>query len=76
MPIEINGQRYYHTAEVCQRIGISRPTLFRWLKRGILEKSQKDRRGWRLFTDDDLSRLEAETRRVDVVVHTNHNSVS
>jgi predicted site-specific integrase-resolvase len=75
MPIEINGQRYYYTMEVCQRIGISRPTLFRWLKRGILEKSYKDRRGWRVFTQDDLSRLVAEAGRIDVILHTNHNGV-
>jgi len=67
MPTEINGQRFYHTSEVCQRVGISQPTLFRWLRRGILEKLHKDRRGWRIFTEDDLGRIQAEARRIDVI---------
>lgn len=67
MPTEINGQRFYHTSEVCQRVGISRPTLFRWLRRGILEKLHKDRRGWRIFTEDDLGRIQAEARRIDII---------
>lgn len=32
MPVVINDQTYYRTAEICRMIGISRNTLFRWLK--------------------------------------------
>lgn len=65
MPREFNGQRYYETSEVCQKAGISRPTLFRWLKRGILPRLHRDRRGWRLFTEDDLKKIQAEANRVE-----------
>ena len=61
MPTIINGEKYYRTAEVCQKAGISRSTLFRWLSDGSFEDVQMiDRRGWRLFTEDDLARLKAE----------------
>jgi len=66
MPIEIDEQIYYGTSETCKKIGISRATLFRWLKEGILEKSYRDRRGWRLFTEDDLNKIRAEADRVTV----------
>jgi len=66
MPREINGQKYYGTLESCEKIGISRPTLFRWLKAGILEKKRKDRRGWRVFTEEDLNKIKAEARRIQV----------
>ena len=66
MPIEINGTRYYDTSEVCEKVSISRPTLFRWLKRGILSKLHRDRRGWRLFTEDDLSKIHVEASRIEV----------
>ena len=67
MPVTVNGQTYYRTAEVCRTIGISRTTFFRWLKEGILrEAKQRDRRGWRLFTEDELSRFEAEANRIVV----------
>ena len=66
MPMEINGRMYYRTLEAYKKSGISRATLFRWLKEGILEKSHRDRRGWRLFTEDDLNKIQAEARRIKV----------
>jgi DNA-binding transcriptional MerR regulator len=66
MPIEINNLTYYRTSDTCIKAGISRATLFRWLKAGVLEKSYRDRRGWRLFTDADLNKIQAEVNRVEV----------
>jgi excisionase family DNA binding protein len=66
MPIEINGQVYYKTSEACKKTGISRATLFRWLQAGILEKYYKDRRGWRLFTEDDLNKIRKEAEKINV----------
>jgi hypothetical protein len=66
MPREIDGKRYYEATEVCNRAGISRPTLFRWLKRGLLINLHRDRRGWRLFTEEDLNKIRAEATRIEV----------
>lgn len=66
MPIQINGQKYYRTSEACMKTDISRATLFRWLKVGVLKKSCRDRRGWRLFTEEDLNKIQAEVNRVEV----------
>jgi DNA-binding transcriptional MerR regulator len=66
MSVKINGQTYFRTSEACAKTGISRATLFRWLKAGILKKSYRDRRGWRMFTKDDLNRIKAEARRIEV----------
>jgi DNA-binding transcriptional MerR regulator len=65
MPVTLNGQTYYRTAEVCRMVGISRNTLFRWLKGRVLtETEHRDRRGWRLFTDREVIRLRAEANRL------------
>ena len=64
MPIQINGQTYYRTSEACMKTGISRATLFRWLKAGVLKKSYRDRRGWRLFTESDISKIKAEANKI------------
>ena len=65
MPVTINGQIYYRTAEVYRMIGISRNTLYRWLQLGVLGKSElRDRRGWRLFTRDEVDTLKAENTRI------------
>ncbi len=66
MPIEIEGQIYFRTSEACRKTGISRATLFRWLKAGILEKSYKDRRGWRMFTEENLKKIQTEAKRIEV----------
>jgi excisionase family DNA binding protein len=66
MPTEISGEVYYTTSEVCKETGISRPTLFRWLRQGVLKEIRKDRRGWRLFTEDDLNAIKTETGRIEV----------
>ena len=65
MPVTINGQTYYRTAEVCRMVDISRNTLFRWLKDGVLKESEhRDRRGWRLFTEAQVDRLKQEANRI------------
>ncbi len=65
MSVTVNGETYYRTAEVCQIVGISKTTFFRWLKGGIFKEAEyRDRRGWRLFTEDELSRFKAESHRI------------
>ena len=65
MSVTINGQSYYRTAEVCLMVGIGKSTLFRWIKEGIIKEAEhRDRRGWRLFTEDEIDRLEVEVNRI------------
>jgi len=68
MSVEMNGQIYYRTAEVCRMVGISRNTLFRWLKDGKTDGVEyRDCRGWRLFTPqqvDAIRRQNAEVREL------------
>ena len=67
MPIKIGGQHFYGTTETCQKTGISRATLYRWLRKGLISKQRKDRRGWRLFTDEDLQKIQAEIGRIEII---------
>ena len=68
MPVTLSGRKYYRTAEVCRKVGISRTTLFRWLTEGIFsEPEHRDRRGWRLFTEDEVNKMEAEANRISKV---------
>ena len=68
MPVAINGQKYYRTSEACQMVGISRTTLLRWLRQGNLKLPEyRDRRRWRLFTEDDVDRLNLEANRITAI---------
>lgn len=64
MPVRIDGRTYYRTAEVCRMVGISRNTLFRWLKTGVArEATGRDRRGWRLFSRNQIEEIKTEVNR-------------
>jgi excisionase family DNA binding protein len=66
MSILINSETYYRTREVCQMVGISRATLLRWLRNGVLQGiSHRDRRGWRLFAEADIKRIEEEANKIE-----------
>ena len=65
MPTTINSETYYRTTEVCQMVGISRSTLLRWLSSGIVKDVRhRDRRGWRVFTEVDIKRVENEANKI------------
>jgi len=65
MPVKMSGQTYYRTAEVCQMVGISKSTFFRWTKEDVMSEAEhRDRRGWRLFTEDEIDKLRREVNRV------------
>ena len=65
MPVKINGRIYYRTAEVCQTVGIGKSTLFRWIRQNIVKDAEyRDRKGWRLFAEDELLSLKSETNKI------------
>lgn len=66
MPQQIKGRTYYRTSEACRMAGVSKATFFRWIKEGILDDvGRKDRNGWRLFTQGDISKIKAEASRTN-----------
>ena len=59
MPVKIQGETYYRTSEACRIAGIGRSTFLRWLRKGAMnDASHRDKRGWRLFTSEDVKRIE------------------
>jgi len=65
MPVVIDNQTYYRTAEVCRKLGISRNTLFRWLQKGSLGSTEyRDWRGWRLFTTAQVEIMKMRTNHI------------
>lgn len=68
MPVVINDETYYRTAEVCRLVGVSRNTLFRWIKEGVLSDVEyRDWRGWRLFTPVQVETVRSKTSRVTAI---------
>ena len=69
MPVVVDDRTYYRTAEVCRLLGISRNTLFRWLRGSVFSNVEyRDWRGWRLFTADQIETIRAHTSQVTAIV--------
>ena len=68
MPVVINGQTYYRTAEVCRMVGIGRNTLFRWLKESdFVQEEHRDFRGWRLFTKAQIDTIKDKASQISTI---------
>jgi MerR family transcriptional regulator/heat shock protein HspR len=50
--------RYMTTAQAAKRLGIHPQTLRRWERDGVISPAMR-RRGLRIFTSEDLERIEA-----------------
>jgi DNA-binding transcriptional MerR regulator len=66
MTAKIGHQTYYRTGEAMRQARISRATLLRWMKNGTVQEAlHRDRRGWRLFTKEEVALLEKEARKMN-----------
>lgn len=52
VPTKLNGRTFYRASEVARIAGIHRLTLLRWIREGRLAEVDRDRNGWRLFSED------------------------
>jgi len=60
----IDNKTYYLTTEACEMANISRGTLFRWIKVGIIPEAKlKNRNGWRLFSEAEVKALKKEAQK-------------
>ena len=46
-----------NTAKVAEILGISKSTLLRWISSGLIEDAQRNRKGWRVWSNEDIQRL-------------------
>jgi hypothetical protein len=75
MPLIIEGQTYYRTAEAFRMIGVSRNTLYRWLRKDILGDTEyRDSRGWRLFTREEINIINKAINHVSIIDKTEINN--
>jgi hypothetical protein len=67
MPVHIDGVEYYHTNEACSEAGITKNTYLRWVaSQDYPDVSYRDRRGWRLFTKEEVEHLKQEANKIQV----------
>ena len=47
----------YKTNEVCEMFDISRATLFRWEREGLITGPPRDWRNWRVYTAENVDQI-------------------
>lgn len=45
------------TAEVAEIVGVSKDTILRWLKQGLIKEPKRDKRRWRVFSHSDTTAI-------------------
>ncbi len=71
MPFNLDGQTFYRMSEACKLAGTNRNTVLRWIRQGkVFDVEQRDRNGWRLFTQSDVKRLTDRVNQIYKVVKT------
>jgi len=54
---EMPKRKLYKTNEVCEMFDISRATLFRWEREGLISGPPRDWRNWRLYTAENVEQI-------------------
>jgi DNA-binding transcriptional MerR regulator len=58
----------YKACQVCDLFDISKATLFRWEREGVITQPARDWRNWRLYTKNNVDEIEKVIRARKVVV--------
>ena len=53
-----NGDEGIKANQVCQLFDISKATLFRWEREGVIARPARDWRNWRLYTPKKVDEIE------------------
>ena len=49
--------RRYKPKDICGRFDISKATLFRWEREGLITRVGRDWRNWRLYSDNNIQQI-------------------
>ena len=55
---DINEDKGIKAIQVCQLFDISKATLFRWEREGVIARPTRDWRNWRLYTQKNVDEIE------------------
>lgn len=65
---EIRKLSGYKTNQVCDLLDISKATLFRWEREGLISGPPRDWRNWRLYTRENVAEIQKMIRTRKLVM--------
>ncbi len=57
MIVQANSKKRFKTIEVCKLFDVSRATLFRWEREGLISDPPRDWRNWRVYTTQNIKEI-------------------
>jgi len=63
-----NAGRIYRIGELAKELDRSTLTIKKWEENGLIPKARRDSRGWRYYTEDDISRIREILEKHDYFV--------
>jgi CheY-like chemotaxis protein len=55
--------KFYSSKDVCEQLQISKSTLFKWEREGLITKVRRDWRGWRLYDNHNLEEIKVNIEK-------------
>jgi adenine-specific DNA-methyltransferase len=62
------AKKRYKTYEVCKLFDVSKATLFRWEREGLISGPPRDWRNWRLYTLENIQEIRRIIQNRSMVV--------
>ena len=62
----LNARKFYKTNQVCKLFDVSRATLFRWEREGLISGPQRDWRNWRIYSTQNIKEIKRIIRNRSV----------
>jgi DNA-binding transcriptional MerR regulator len=59
----MSAKKKYKTKEICALYDISKATLFRWEREGLLSRVGRDWRNWRIYSEQNLKEIQTIIRK-------------
>ena len=47
----------YTTIQTAEKVGVSKETILRWLRAGKITEPDRDRNGWRIFSEAEVNEI-------------------
>ena len=60
---QVRSRQSFSTIEVCHFFDISKATLYRWERQGLIAMPTRDWRNWRLYTSANIAEIKSLIRR-------------
>lgn len=61
--VAVKEGKFYSSKEVCEELQISKSTLFKWEREGLITKVRRDWRGWRLYDERNMEEIKVNIEK-------------